>query len=363
MTWVLLSFVGCGGRELDPQSGTVLEGFGFGWEYFNHRLSYLHVRPGSTSTEVAVVGGTSTTNQVLAPLPATCDVACEEFPFTDSSDVDVSWANLTSTRTAIVRGTVHLEVSAAGATGTVTAPLPEHAPETATALLSGLVLSTQHELSGGPSCYQPEYGWHPRRIAVALGEVTIDGDQVSAPVSATFAAGKTFDPDRECIDAVYDQAVVDLDVDVTFLVGDGAVEDLDLVQGAQFEFSGNPANPEPQTDPAPIALEFPITPTALGFAAIDFAFDPTRTDDRGAYLRTWSFTAAPGEGQEPFVAANATATNFSPGTQLEDFGYRFEGVVRAVDFELELTRGTTSEAGIPAALDEAGQPVITSLDH
>lgn len=358
----MLLVAGCH-RELEPQAGVVLEGFRFGWQSFNHRLSYLEVEVGADQDRVGVIGGTSTTNQYLDPLADGCDPAsCKEFPAPDTADVEVHWASLSSTRTALASAQVALEVGRDGATGEVRAALPEHAPEVGTAVLSGFALSTWHELSGGAACYRPEYGWHPRRIQIAIGDVTIDGDSISAPIHATFSAGNTFDPDRVCIDEVNEQAIVDLEVAVTFLAGDGEVVDRDLVQGAQFPFSGDNLHPEEQVDPSPIALDFGFAPTAIGFAAVDFTFDPENTEDRGAYLRTLSFTAAPKSSPQPIVEANATATNYSPITQLTDFGYRFDGVVRAVDFELSAQRGTTT-ASLPAKLDADGNAVVSELDH
>jgi hypothetical protein len=350
-------------KELPPQSATALEGFRYGWQGFNHRVSHLQVQMGASASQVAVIGGTSTTNQFLPDLPTGCEQSsCNEFPAPDTADVEVSWANLTSTHTALATGSVHLEVGRDGGTGTVSVDLPEGAPETATAVISGLRLSTAHPLSGGDACYHPEYGWQPREIAISLGDVSSDGAYASVDVTGAFAAGKTFDPARQCIDDVNDQAIVDLDVDVLFLVGDGQVADQDVLQAAQFPFTGDKLNPDPQADPTPLPLDFGFAPTAVGFAKLDFAFDPDRTDDHGAYLRTLSFTLAPKEAPLPVTDANATATNYSPGTQLTDFGYRFTGVARAVDFDVTAKRGT-STASLPAKLDADGAPVVTAVPH
>jgi len=161
---------------------------------------------------------------------------------------------------------------------------------------------------------------------------------------------------------VNDQAIASMDVDVLFLVGTGDVVDRDVIQGASFPFSGDKQDPEPQADPSPLALDFGVDPTAVGFASLDYTFDPDNTEGRGAYLRTLSFVIDLQHAPEPVTACNATATNFSPGTQLTDFGYRFEGVARAVTFELDAKAGL-STGTFPAALDEQGAPVVNELPH
>lgn len=353
--FALCALVGCGG--LPDQQAAVLEGFEYGWVGLNHRLSAVAVDVAVDHTDVVVVGGTSTTGEV-PPTPAdTCDPAsCQEFPVPDSADVEVWWAVVDSAKTAYVPVTVTLEVGRDGASTTAEVTLPNGAKGEGSAILSGFSLSTQHELADGPSCYDPRYGWHPRQITIALGDVVVDGDKATVPVEATFSAGKTFDPDRVCIDEVNDQAIVDLSVTVLVVVGKGAVETQPLTVEATYPFSGDKSHPEEQDVPAPTELSWTITDPLLGFKAIDFRFDPDRTDDRGAYLRTFGFWA------KPDGTANAFATNYSPGSQLQDFGFHFDGDVVAIEHLGTVERGS-STGTFPAALDETGEPIVQTLDH
>lgn len=350
---ILAAMAGCGGIE--EQHGTALEGFRFGWVDFNHRVSAITVEPGLEESEVVVIGGTSTTNQFLEPPP--CDPAtCREFPASDEAEVEVRWAVVDSTKTAYVPATVTLEVGRDGASATAEATLPDGAKGDGTALLSGMSLSTAHPLSGGDACYDPAYGWHLRQLTITLGEVTVADGVATVPVDAVFSAGKALDDARACIDEVNDQAIVDLSVTVLVVVGKGDVESQSLTAGAQYPFSGDVQEPEAQDDPAPTTLSWTIEDPLLGFSSIDFRFDPDRDDDRGAYLRTLGFWAAP-DG-----TANAIATNYSPLTQLQDFGYTFEGEVRAIEHRGTLTRGTATGT-VGAELDDEGAPVVHPIEH
>lgn len=347
---------GCGGK-LPEQQGAVLEGFRFGWELFNHRLSTLHVVAGMEATEVAVVGGTSTTSEV-PDLDETCDPdACDEFPFYDNALVDVWWSTLRTEEVALLPMKVSLEVGRAGAQAVATGTLPKEAAKKkwtrhgGAAILTGLSLQTDHPLEGEPSCYQPRYGWHPQRLAVSLGELTIDGDSVSVPVDAAFAAGKCFEQARTCVDEVNQRAMVALDVHLLAVVGTDAVETTKLQTEAAYPFD---PGPELQEEIAPTAISFGIEEPLVGFGSLDFRFDPDRDDDRGAYLRTLGFWAGPTE-------ANAVATNAS-ATMLYDFTYRFEGEVRAIDAGGTIERGKSS-GSFPASLGADGKPVMNTLAH
>lgn len=354
---VATALAGCGGK-LPEQRGAVLEGFSYGWELFNHRLSQLTVQAGLDNTVVAVIGGTSTTSVVPGALPAECSPdECQEFPFTDNAAVEARWAVVDTQAVALVPLTVTLEAGREGASGTATGGLPEGAGGDAVAVVSGLSLSTDHALSAGPSCYDPAYGWHPQHLSITVGDVTVGDDgTVTVPVDASFAAGKTFEDERKCIDAVNTQAVVSLTIDLLAVVGAETIERQTLATEASYAFSGDKINPEAQDDPAPKALAFTVEDPVVGFTALDFAFDPDRTDDRGAYLRTLGWWAEPGGD------ANAVATNYSPGTQLSDFAYRFAGEVVAIDHGGTVTRGT-STGTFPAALEADGSAVPNTLPH
>lgn len=352
---VVAALAGCSG--LPEQRAAGLEGFEYGWVGLNHRLSGLRVGVSLDHSEVNVIGGTSTTQEI--PPAQTCEETCREFPITDEADVAVRWAVVESTKTAFVPGTAALQVGRDGGSAVVTVELPKGAKGEGTALISGFVLSTDHPLSGGDACYDPRYGWHPRQITISVGDVTIDGDTATVPVEGAFSAGKTYDDDRECIDLVNDQAVVELTVTVLVAVGNGAVEIQPLEAEAVYPFSGDAGHPEEQVLPEPTQLSWSIEDPLVGFRSLDFRFDEhvgTRFADRGAYLRTFGFWAEPGG------AANAFATNYSPGTQLQDFSYRFEGEVVAIEHLGTVTRGT-STATLPAALDANGAPVVHSLEH
>lgn len=358
LVWCAIVSLGSGCSSLPEQKGSVLEGFKYNWDLFNHRLSTLHVISGDSATEVAVVGGTSTTSEVL-DLADTCDPdICDEFSFADNAIVDVWWSTVATTDAALLPMTVSLEVGRDGASAVAVGTLPKGArgeQEDSVALLSGLSLRTDHPLAEDTeACYRPRYGWHPRQISIAAGDVSINGDQVTVPVDAIFSAGKNFEEARTCIDEVNTLAVVSLDVHLLVVVGADAIETIPLSREASYPFVFG-ETPEVQLEPEPTDIATGIEAPLLGFGSMNFEFDPDRTDDRGAYLRSVGLWATP-EG------ANAIATNYSPGTQIFDFAYRFEGEIHAVEIDAEITRGKSSDT-FPAALDEAGDPVLNSLAH
>ena len=275
---------GC--SRLPEQNGAVLEGFKYGWELFNHRISTLHVVAGESATEVSVIGGTSTTNET-PELADTCDPElCDEFPFNDNALVDVWWSTLATRDAALVPMTISLEVGRDGASGEASGVLPDKARGDGYAILTGLSLRTDHPLSdGSESCYNPRYGWHPRQIAVSLGDVAITGDKITVPVDAIFSAGKSFEEARTCVDEVNTLAMVALDVHLLAVIGPDSVETQTLSTEASYPFEEGSSPPE-QAEIAPTSLPFGIEDPLLGFSRIDFQFDPDRTDDRGAYIRT-----------------------------------------------------------------------------
>jgi hypothetical protein len=355
---VLVALLG-GCKKLPEQQGAVLEGFRYGWQLANHRLSALHVVAGQEETEVAVVGGTSTTSE-LPELPPGCEQAtCNEFPIADTSQVQVWWSEVTTTESALVPLQVTMEVGRDGAETVARGALPKGSRGEGTALLVGLSLGTDHPLEGEPGCYQPRYGWHVRQLAVSLGEVTLEEESVSVPVQATFSAGKSFEEARTCVDEVNDRAVVDLDVHLLVVVGKGDHESATLTAEAAYPFSGDAGQPEEQPEVEPQTLSFAVEEPLLGFGSLDFRFDPDQTDDGGAYLRTLGFWVTEEGGT---VQANAVATNYSPGTQLSDFAYHFEGEVHAVETGGTIERGT-SQATLATELDEAGDAVIHTVEH
>jgi hypothetical protein len=358
MIVVLLAACSGGKGELEPQHAAFLEGFRFGWERFNHRLSHLQVEPGDDHADVAVIGGTSTTSVVPDPLPAECDPeGCQEFPVSDEADVEVRWAVADTTAVALVPATVELLVGASGGSQTVEVQLPEGAEGVGSALITGLSLSTDEALTLGEACYRPFYGWHPRDLRVALGEVTVGEGTASLEVSGAFAAGNSLEAERECVDEVNEAAQVSMTVSLVVAVGpDLAARDADVHVEQSYVFSGNVGDPEPQDDPAAQDVDLGGADAVLGFSTIDFRFHVDDAESRGAYLRTLGWWVA-SDG-----TANAVATNFSPFTQLSAFDYAFDGVARAIPTGGTVTRGTAT-ALLPAELDGSAQPVVHEVEY
>ncbi len=351
---------GCAGPDIEVGW---MEGFSYSWELFNHRLSFVHADVAPTGASVAVIGGTSTTG--YAPdLADGCDAGtCDEFPFYDDAAIKVGWgrAVVGANRWAVGTATASLIADADGESATLQIPLEGKARGTATAILVGLELDTDEPLDGAEACYRPGNGWHPRRIAVSLGEpiVSDDGQTATVEVQAAFEAGNSLEDVRACVDEVADRARVATDVTVLVVVGKGDATATDVTHGATYAWSGSATAPEAQDSPDPSSRPWDPGMDAegalAGWSAIDFAFHVDDPDDRGAYLRSWSFAVDPVAG-----AASGHATNHSPGTQLSGFDYTFSGTARAVDLGVDVERGN-ADALLPAALDESFAPVITEL--
>lgn len=348
---VALVLAGCTSLDQDPVRW--MEGFRFSWDLFNHRLAHLELRPEDDALHAAVIGGTSTTGAVPPPPPDSCSVeSCVEFPFTDLALLDVDWVRAESDETALVVGSADLLLeSGKEATATVSATLPRGANGRPTAILHGLRLSTDHPLSGEPSCYEPSLGWHPQRFAIVLGEATETSDGVEVGVTAAFTPGASEDPARACIDEVVDRAVTGLHVDVLFVLLKNAPVLHHLHAEASYAFSGNSLDPGEQPEVAAEPYASGVSSSVVGWSAIDFRFDPG--EDRGAYLRTLAVEATTTE-------ALAWASNYSPGTQLEDFAYEFDGLVVGFEVDGAMERGTTTAVLVPD-LDEGGDPVVQQV--
>ena len=65
-----------------------LEGAGYRWDLFNHRLSYLHVAVDERGPEIAVVGGTSTTGLQTELAPECESATCSELPLVPTPPAD-----------------------------------------------------------------------------------------------------------------------------------------------------------------------------------------------------------------------------------------------------------------------------------
>lgn len=350
-----LWLVALGGCTSDVEV-TWLEGFGFEWDLFNHRLSHLQFGLLPSQADVAMVGGTSTTG-VSPELPAECDPdTCDEFPFFDEALVEVRAATA-SLPVATGSATVDLEVGADGATATLEVPLDRRGKGDAIAILDGITLSTDHPLSGGASCYDPAYGWHPRRIRVALGEPVIDGDVATVPVEAMFEAGESLESVRQCVDAVNDQAVVALTVGVRVIAGRGAPGSAAVSQTMEYRLGdGGTTTPLPQDPPDLADRTVALAWTGpYGWSTVDFSFHVDDPEGRGAYLRSLSFFLDP-----ETSSASGHATNYSPGTQLSSFDYTFAGEARALDLGVTPTRRFAADT-LEVELDGDGAPVVERL--
>lgn len=350
--FVLLSLAaGCSSA---PEEATWIEGVYFRWSGANHRLSYAHFRPGDEGgLEASLIGGTSTTKQEVPPLGDTCDEdACTEFRITDESNIRVSWASVTTSEVALEVARAELLTGEGGATTTVSVPLPGRVVDV-TAMIRGFTLDSNHPLSGDPACYRPEYGWHPRRIQFSIEDVVRTRTGADVTVGATFAAGSTQDEQRACVDEVYERAQVPVVLDV-LVIGDGMdVEEQTVTASADYKFSGNQFNPEPQEEVAATALAFELEGRALGWTSIDYSFNPGDAGQRGAYLRSWGFEAGAD-------GVSGVATNFSRGTQLHGMSYAFEGTVQAVDLGADVQRGVV-EATMQATLNADERPVVETF--
>ncbi len=346
---------GCAGPEPDPTEEIWLEGLGYGWELFNHRVSHVEIGVGRDGGWAAIVGGTSTTNE-LTDLPDGCDSGtCGEFPFVDEADVRLRWARVSSSDVVFARQRVELLATAEGASTTASVPLPRPVEGRAAVALAALSLDTDHELAGGPACYDPRLGWHPRRMAIALGTPALDdgGAAVSVQVDARFEAGRSLEDERQCIDEVCDQAQVPVVLEMVVLAG--AVERTEVTRtfGQEFGYGDGPLNPDEQPPPPAQDLD---AGDVLAITGIDWRFHQADPDGRGAYIRTLDVDLDADAGQ-----VLAWASNYSPGTQLSGFEYDVTVAVTALSLDAVVTRGSVAE-NLDVEIDGDGAPVVHPLD-
>lgn len=344
---------GCFGEDVEI---SWLRDLGFGWTGFNHRVSYLHFEVADDGLDMAVIGGASSTSYV-PELPSGCDEeTCSELPFIDTSSVTIGWGR-TTTNLATGSTTATVVATPAGGETTVEIPLVGRGKGQAAVLLQALTVDTDYELSGGDDCYVPMLGWHPRRLAVSLEDPELSDDRRSVTVGlrAIFEAGYSFEEYRACQDEVVDRARVPITVQVLAVATPNGLEHHDLAHQQYYEFSGNQFDPEEQPDPdlaeRPLALSW--DDAIAGWSAIDFHLHEDDPDLRGAYLRSLSVGLNVDQGW-----ASGHATNYSPGTQLSDFSYRFEGEVTALEADSPVEWGQASFDEIEAELDDDARPVI-----
>jgi len=343
----------------EPSEAIWLEGAGFAWVAFNHRLSYVEIGVDDDVVRAGVIGGTSTTNEE-PELPDGCDPdTCAELPLWDDALIGARLVHVSSSTATLARGRGSLIAGAAGGETTVTVELPGKGKGTVTAVIAGLTLDADTPLSGGEACYTPRYGWHPRRIAVVLGDPVLAGDgrSVDVPVSAWFEAGESLEEMRECLDAVNDQAQLAVAVDLVVIVGADEAESIEVAHGLSYPYGDGPMNPDeqPPPDPAERPLGTSLQDPVLGWSALDFRFHDPDPDDRGAYLRSWTFDA-----RLAGDVASGHATNYSPVSQLSGFEYTFAGTVEALVIDGDVARGLVRERLI-VELDDDARPVVVEL--
>ncbi len=345
--WVALA--GCG----PPGEASWLDGFGYSWQYFNHRVSHVSYHLEGDAAWVAVVGGTSTTGSV-PDLDDTCDPdACQEFPFVDRSQVDLGWHHIRSPGVRAGTGRVHLVAGPAGQTETVDILLDGPPRGEVVAFLRGFTLDTDVPLAGGDGCYDPAFGWMPRRIALEVGEPVVEGHAVRVAVTGVFEAGNSLEEVRECIDEVVPDARAAFEVEVQVLAGRLTAEASVLTHGAATELGCAQApcfDPLEQPEPDGPERALPFQADAYAWRGFDYRFHVDDPEDRGGYLRDLSLRVDPAAG-----LASGHATNFSPGTQLSGFDYTFEGALLGLSVPGEVEAGRASGT-LETLLDEAGLP-------
>ncbi len=356
-TWLIPLLAGCSGGG----SAAWIEAAGYAWNGFNHRVSFIHFAVDDQGAEVAVVGGASTTG-TSPDLPAGCDDAtCGEYPVLDSSVTQLAWARVTDKKLVFGSGHASLLADAAGAQTSIEVPLDGRGKGDALALIQGFTIDSDHALSGGEGCYDPALGWHVRRMALSLddAQLSADGESVQLDVSAAFEAGVSLEEARQCQDEVVDQAQVPITIHVLAVAGKRDMELLEVSHGAEYAFSGDAADPGEQPDPDldQRPLDSSIEDPMAGWAALDYRFHQDDADQRGAYLRTFSFGLDVTEGW-----ASGHATNYSPYTQLSGFSYDFEGRVALVDASRATVERGLLELELDAELEDDGSPEIERED-
>ncbi len=357
MAMLLLS--GCS----EPGEAFWMAGHGYQWTSFNHRLSYFDA--GMDAEGAAwdgIVGGTSTSQVSRADLPEGCDSdTCREFPFYDSANIAMRWVRVKQRGMVFGSGGASVIADGPGATTELVIDLGSKAKGTPAVIITGLSLDTNEALEGGTDCYRPEYGWLPTSMGIELGEPTLsdDGTQVLTSVTANFTAGLTHEEERECLDAVADEARIAVTVNVLALVTRHDLETIEINQdhfyelgdGGQFEPLA-PPDPDPATRTLDTALNGQV---AAGWSRLHWDFHQTHTDGRGAYIRSLTFDVDP-------LANFATghSTNHSPGTQFSDYDYTFGGTVEVVEVR-DTVRWGLIEQVLPVEIDADGNPVVYPL--
>lgn len=329
-------------------------GASYKWNGLNHRLSFLHQSVTDDVVRLGVIGGTSTTGMVTT-LPEGCAFSdCQELPVKDTSTNWVRWGQVTTRRAQFATSEVSFNVSQESGTETVTFSFPRPTKQVS-AFITGWEWDTNAALLGGPECYDPFNGWHPRRMDVSI---TPNGaDDVTFDVHGLFEAGNSLEDIRKCIDAVNEEAQVSLRLFLMAVDAKDSAETQSLTYGASYEL-GSKSDPNPQDDPdlAERPLEVPVEDRVLGWTSIDFSFHEEDEAERGAYLRSLVFDIDPDAG-----AVYGHATNYSPGSQLSGFDYTFNGEIVSIPVRGAFDSGVL-ELQLEATVDDNKVPVLTETE-
>lgn len=339
-------------------TGTWMRGLSYEWEYFNHRVSHLTLVAEGSGASLGVIGGTSTTN-VYPDLPDGCDPdLCDEFPFPDTADVTLDWAQVTTSEAVFGEGSHEIVADAAGVTETVSVAFDGELPAGAelTAVLQGWSLDTDYPLSGGEACYDPALGWHLRTLAVEISDVALDGDAAQVELSVAVAAGNSLEDVRLCVDEVREQAQVPVRVHVLVVATTADIETEDVAHSLAYEYKNDDGEFLEQPDPDVADRPLGLDQAFVGWSALRWDFHVDDEEDRGAYVRRLEVGYDTDAGW-----ASGHANNYSPPTQLSGFDYAFEGRLVGVDLAGTVASGQIS-LNLPAELDDDGNAVVTSAE-
>ncbi len=324
-------------------SASWLQGFGYRWSDFNHRLSLLHLRPVDDVLEVAVVGGASTTGVQFGCV----DDSCRELPWTDQSSV---WAAVQTAQSRSLRfahTTVRAEVGASGDTRTVNVFMGGAVDGDAVAFISGLRIDTGAvAAAASDQCYDSRHGWLPRSLSVSAVVSAIHDTTVDVDVALLFEAGESGEPIRACMDAVAAQAVVAMELDIAIAAGVQDVQTQGVESAVSYGCDGCPLDPPAQ--PPPASTTIAIEGDLLGWQSLEFLVRGSDAFPRGAYLTSMDVNADVSAG-----TAVGHVTNLSPGTQQSGLDAQFRGVIvtASADDRTVYTRRYTEQA-LPAEIDE-----------
>ena len=348
--FIVMGLIGCA----PEQTAYWQMGAGYRWNGLNHRLSFLHQSVTDDVVRTGVIGGTSTTG-MLTTLPDGCSFSeCQELPVKDTSTAWVRWGGVTTRQAQFAHAEVSFNVSESSTTEAVSFSF-ERPTKHITALITGWQWDTNEPLIGGPECYDPFNGWHPRRMEVGIAPNSADDS--SFDVTGVFEAGNSVEDIRKCIDAVNEEAQVNLKVYLLAVDTKELAETQSVSHGAEYEL-GSKSEPNPQNDPdlSERPLTLPVEDHVLGWTSLAFSFHEDDEAGRGAYLRHLMFDINTDD-----VAAYGHATNYSPGSQLSGFDYTFNGEIVSIPVRGAFESGLL-ELQLEAVVDDDKVPVLTETE-